>query len=73
VYLALTLPGATDIGYIKQMKTVGQLLIIKNNGIVRRSFILVEETFTLDDAFDQEEADNLEYSWHSDFYGIPEC
>ena len=73
MYLASTLPGATDIGYVKQMKTAGQLYIIRNNGIIRRTFIIVEETFTLDDAFDQEETDNLENNWHSDFYGMPEC
>ena len=55
------------------MKTACQFYIIRNNGIIRRTFIIVEETFTLDDAFNQEETDNLENSWHSDFYGMPEC
>ena len=55
------------------MKTAGQLYIVKSNGIIRRTFIIVEETFTLDDSFDQDETDNFETSWHSDFYGMPEC
>ena len=59
--------------YGKQMKTTGQLYLIKNKGIIRRTLIIVEEAFTLDGHFGQEESDNLEYSWHSDLYGIPEC
>jgi hypothetical protein len=64
------IPGGDDI---KQMMKTGQLYLIKNSGIVRRTYIIIEETFDYHDQFDQEELDSLEYSWLSDLQGIPEC
>lgn len=69
----MLLPGVANFAYGKQMKTTGQLYLIKINGITHRTLIIVEEAFTLDGHFSQEETDNLDYSWHSDLYGIPEC
>lgn len=57
----------------KQMMKTGQLYLIKKSGIVRRTYIIVEETFDYHDQFEQEELDGLEYSWLSDLQGIPEC
>ncbi len=69
----MLLSGATDFKYGKQMKTTGQLYHLKSNGIIHRTLIIVEEAFTLDGHFGQEETDTSEYSWHSDLYGMPEC
>ena len=54
------------------MKT-GKLYLIKQNGPVCRTVIIVDQPFDLEERLGQEETDNDESVWFADIQGIPEC
>ena len=63
----------SGIGRVQQMMKTAKLYLIKRNGAVSRTVIIVDEPFDIQKKFSQDEIDNSDDFWFSDFQGIPEC
>lgn len=63
----------TGIECVLQMMKTGKLYLIKQNGPVCRTVIIVDQPFDLEERLGQEETDNDESVWFADIQGIPEC